>query len=86
MSQLDNTSPEHKALLHWRNLPQTTIDSLDDFLFWLEYGNGPDISEDDIKDIKHLVNLFLGDKKKIVQGERAMLAHWKQATIDTESK
>ena len=86
MSQLDNTSPEHKALLHWRNLPQTTIDALDDFIFWLEYDNdSPDISIEEIRDIEKLVSLFLGEQK-IVQGERAMLAQWNQDVIDTESK
>ena len=85
MSQLDNTSIEHKAVLRWRNLPQDTIDTLDDFLFWLEYEDSPDISTEEFKDIEKLVNLFLGDKQQIVQGEYKMLEQWKQSVNDTES-
>ena len=75
----DNTSLAYHVR-HWRNVPKETEDTLEDFLAWLEYDDeSPDMSEDELKAVKALVDAYLGrDMKKVRQGEKELLAKWMQ--------
>ena len=76
----DTESPRYFAV-HWRNVPETTEAELEDFLAWLEYDqDSPDISDGQMKDIKALVNAYLGrNMSQVKKGERAMLDQWTKA-------
>ena len=81
-SQLDIESSPVYAVRHWRNVSQETIDSLDEFLAWLEFDDdSPDMSNEDFHDIELLVDQYLGrDEKKVAQGEKQLLDAWIKAT------
>ena len=73
------------AAVRWRNVGQETIDSLDEFLAWLEFDDDSPISKEDqpetFRDIENLVDLYLGrDKKKVAQGEQQLLDAWIKAS------
>lgn len=79
-SQIDIENSPLFAVRHWRNIPQETEDSLEDFLFWLEYNREDDIPSSDLEDITALINEFLGrDPKKIKQGEQELMQAWIKA-------
>jgi hypothetical protein len=66
------------AVKHWRNSEQEE-ESLDSFLFWLEYDT--EEQEETVKKIKVLIDNYLGrDMDKIKQGEALLLRQWIEAT------
>lgn len=75
---LDNTSPQYHVR-RWRAVPEETENTLEDFLWWLEFdGESPDLSDEELKVVKALVDAYLGrNMSKVRQGEEEMLAKWK---------
>lgn len=75
----DNESPDYHVR-HWRNVPKETEDTLEDFLAWLEYDDeSPNIGEVTLREVKALVDAYLGrNMKKVRQGEKELLAKWMQ--------
>ena len=72
------------AALHWRNFPEKQVETLEDFLFWLEY-DCEDFPESELNKVKALVNEYLGrDMNKIKTGESELLAQWIKATKKQE--
>ena len=71
------------AVKNFREMDETKLEAIQDFLSWLEYEYaGENTTEkqdkDNFKKVEKLVNLYLGyDKEKIKQGEKLLLAKWK---------
>lgn len=66
-----------QAVQAYRNIPEAAIESLDDFLFWLE--NDKDSPAGiDFPATESAVDKFLG-RNQIEQGEQDMLAKWIEA-------
>lgn len=75
----DNTSPLYHVR-RWRNVPEAEEAALEDFLAWLEYDDqSPDIGPDELKDIKALVNAYLGRNPDVPVGEKMLLTNWIKA-------
>ena len=84
-TQIDIENSPLYAVRHWRNTPEETESTLEDFLFWLEYdreGDGDsEAIEANLPSIKALVDEYLGrDMSKIKAGENELLKQWTQAT------
>lgn len=76
-TQIDIENSPRYAVQHWRNIPEEDTNALESFLFWLEYDCEEDVSKEDMKKIKDLVNQYLGlDMDKIKAGENELLAQW----------
>ena len=71
------------AVKNFREMDESKLEAIQDFLFWLEYdyvGENTTEKQDktNFKKVEKLVNLYLGyDKEKIKQGEKLLLAKWK---------
>ena len=78
--RVDKDSPRYHVV-HWRNVPETTENELDDFLAWLQYDqDSPDLTKEQLDDVEILINAYLGrNMSKVQQGERAMLDQWIKA-------
>ncbi len=85
-SQLDIESSPVYAVRHWRKAG-TAEETLDDFLFWLEYDYDTDNEAVQfyLPNIKALIDEYLGrDMQKIKQGERQLLDAWIKAAEATK--
>jgi len=76
-------NPSHSpsaVVNHWRNIPQTTIEALDDFLFWLEYNhlaNQHVPTNEELTAVKKLIDEYLQrDQQTIARAEQALLKNW----------
>jgi hypothetical protein len=79
--KLDRESPVY-FVRKWRSVPEQDEAVLEDFLAWLEYDDeSPTIGEVDMRQVKELVNAYLGrDMKKIKKGESQLLDQWIKAS------
>lgn len=70
------------AVKNFREMDESKLEAIQDFLFWLEYeyaGENTTEKQDkaNFKKVEKLVNLYLGyDKVKIKQGEKLLLEKW----------
>ena len=81
MSLLDRDSPVY-FVRKWRNVPEQDEAVLEDFLAWIEYDDeSPVIGEVDMRQVKELVNAYLGrNMKQIKRGESQLLDQWIKAS------
>lgn len=70
------------AVKNFREMSESKLEAMQDFLFWLEYdyaGENTTEKQDkaNFKKVEKLVNIYLGyDKTKIEQGEKSLLTKW----------
>lgn len=68
------------AVKNWRNMPQETEETLENFLFWLGYDREEETSLFEFENIRALIDEYLGrDLKKIKQGEQELMQAWIKA-------